>query len=236
MRLDAYLVEHNEVQSRNKAQEIIDKSLVLVNGKSDKKNSYNVQQNDVVEVLESHRFVSRAGEKLFRFLEENPLHVQGCEALDVGSSTGGFTQVLLESGVKSVTCVDSGSDQLHESLRIDERISLFEKTNINDFTSQKKFEIITCDVSFVSVINVMDSINNLAKDMIIILFKPQFEVGVGAKRDKKGVVKDALAISLARKKFEINASMLGWQLVVVEESKVKGKEGNAEFFYVFKKG
>ncbi|MBN2963778.1 TlyA family RNA methyltransferase [Sulfurospirillum sp. T05] len=235
MRLDAYLAEKGLAQSRNKAQEIISEGFVLVNGESVQKHAFEVGEKDTVKVLEHARYVSRAGEKLAKFLEDFPLEIAGKRCLDVGSSTGGFTQVLLENNALHVSAVDVGKDQLHVSLRAHENLVVHEETNITEFSSPTPFEVVTCDVSFVGVEALMPSIDALACGMIVVLFKPQFEVGKEAKRSKKGVLKDGVAIMQARRRFEIAAAGFGWELCYVEESKLKGKEGNVEFFYAFKK-
>ncbi|PID47294.1 MAG: TlyA family rRNA (cytidine-2'-O)-methyltransferase [Proteobacteria bacterium] len=169
------------------------------------------------------------------FLGEFHLSVKNKICLDIGSSTGGFVQVLLENGAKKVVAVDVGSGQLHANLRDDEKIELHEQTDIRDFTSKDRFDLITCDVSFIAFKDVVDSIDKLANDEIIILFKPQFEVGKEAKRDKKGVVCDKRAIQKAREDFEKIATQKGWKLLSKKPSKFKGKQGNLESFYAFAK-
>ena len=148
-------------------------------------------------------------------------------------------QILLERSVKSVTGVDVGTDQLDASLRSDERVKIYEKTDIREFAKQEqdKFDLITCDVSFISLAEILPAICELSSEnsFIITLFKPQFEVGVGVKRNKKGVVTDMKAINLAMKRFEVMANSLGFKMIVCKECEVRGKEGNAEFFYAFNK-
>ena len=148
-------------------------------------------------------------------------------------------QILLERGVKSVTGVDVGTDQLDASLRGDERVKIYEKTDVREFskTHKNEFNLITCDVSFISLAEILPAICELSGEnsLIITLFKPQFEVGVGVKRNKKGVVTDMKAINLAMKRFEVMANSLGFKMIVCKECEVRGKEGNAEFFYAFNK-
>ena len=157
--------------------------------------------------------------------------------MDVGSSTGGFVQILLQRGAKSITALDVGSSQLSEILRRDPRVIVRESTDIREFVSEKKFDLITCDVSFISLKEILPSIDALAGENcdIILLFKPQFEVGRTVKRNKKGVVTDAKAVREARAKFELAAANLGWIMRQTRECEVKGKEGNAELFYAFNK-
>ncbi len=235
MRLDNYLVVKGLSQSRNKAQEIIKAGLVHVDGKLAKKPALQVQENDEVKIEEHKAYVSRAALKLDEFLNEIGLHVKNKTALDIGSSTGGFTQVLLERGVKEVSCVDVGHDQLHHSLRTNERINVYEGCDIRKFASDKLFDLIVSDVAFISLFYILDDVDRLGSKDIILLFKPQFEVGREVKRDKNGVVQDKKAIANAMIKFEDACRLKNWQLVKKSPSKLTGKEGNLEYCYYFKK-
>lgn len=173
--------------------------------------------------------------KLKEFFEETKVDTKDKVCLDIGSSTGGFSQILLLNSVKSVDCVDVGSDQLHPSIRENPKVTVYENCDIREFKSDKEYDIVTCDVSFISITHIIDAINMLASDDIIILFKPQFEVGKEVKRDKNGVVKDNNAIELSLAKFHEMVSTFGWRLQTQKESKVKGKDGNREFFFYYKK-
>ncbi len=235
MRLDLYLTSNFDIQSRNKASELIKSKKVKCDGKIIAKPSFNVEDDSKIELLEESFYVSRAAYKLKYFLEEFNITIVDKEALDIGSSTGGFTQILLEKGIKKVTCVDVGSNQLHEKIKDDKKIEFFENQDIRTFKSDKTFELITCDVSFISIHNILDDINRLATKEIIILFKPQFEVGTNIKRDKKGVVKDKKAIALARRKFLDACALLNWKLRYHAPSKLEGKEGNEEELFYFSK-
>jgi len=235
MRLDNYLAENNLAQSRNKAQELIKNSKVLVDGKIILKPSFSVLEEMKVTVSSDIQYVSRAAEKLFTFLTENPVEISGKRCLDIGASTGGFTQVLLEKSALHIDAVDVGSNQLHESLKDETRLSSFENCDIREFNFKYKYEIVTCDVSFISVLNLLETIDELSSHDIIILYKPQFEVGKNAKRNRVGVVLDNYAVDVAKFDFLSSCEKLGWTLIVTEESKLKGKEGNAEYFYHFRK-
>lgn len=236
MRLDNYLVENELADSRNKAQSFIKNGLVSVNGKAVLKSSFKVDvENDEVSVAEHDNYVSRSAHKLNEFLEELDLDVKGMVALDIGSSTGGFTQVLLESGAKEVSAVDVGRDQLHKSLKEDARVKSYESCDIRKFESDKPFDLVVSDVSFISLLNILDDVDRLACDNIILLFKPQFEVGREAKRDNNGVVLDEKAIERAMVKFEDACELKGWRLVKKSPSKLTGKEGNLEYCYYFEK-
>ncbi|EDZ61467.1 RNA binding methyltransferase, FtsJ-like protein [Sulfurimonas gotlandica GD1] len=235
MRLDNYLVENSLSESRTKAQGIIKDGLVSVNGNIITKSSLKIDESDEVNVAEHKEYVSRSAHKLSLFLEELNLDVTGNIALDIGSSTGGFTQVLLENMVKEVSAVDVGRDQLHKSLLNDERVFSHESCDIREFKSDKVFDIVVSDVSFISLLNILDDVDRLASDKIILLFKPQFEVGREAKRDNHGVVLDEKAIMNAMIKFEDAAMLKGWELIMKSPSKLTGKEGNLEYCYYYEK-
>ena len=168
-------------------------------------------------------------------LQKDILNLAGADVLDVGSSTGGFVQILLQRGAKSVTALDVGSSQLSEILRRSPRVIVRENTDIREFASKKKFDLITCDVSFISLNLILKSLASLAKSALIVLFKPQFEVGAEAKRNKKGVLKDEKAVCAARAKFEQLCAELGLATLHAGACKITGKEGNREFFYLLKR-
>ena len=167
--------------------------------------------------------------------QKDILNLAGADVLDVGSSTGGFVQILLQRGAKSVTALDVGSSQLSEILRRDPRVIVRENTDIREFTSEKKFDLITCDVSFISLNLILKSLASLAKSALIVLFKPQFEVGAEIKRNKKGVLKDEKAVRAARAKFEQLCAELGLAVLYASACKIAGKEGNREFLYLLKR-
>ena len=235
MRLDSYLVENKLSHSRNKAQEMIKAGLVQVDAAVVKKPSFKVESKNKVEVTQHKSYVSRAAYKLLHFLDEIALDVSAKRALDIGSSTGGFTQVLLERGVASVSCVDVGREQLHDSLREDVRVRVYEGCDIRKFEAQKPFELVVSDVAFISLLYILDDVERLASQDIILLFKPQFEVGREAKRDKNGVVLDKKAISNAMIRFEDACKLKSWKLIKKAPSSVTGKDGNLEYCYYFKK-
>ena len=236
MRLDKYLVAEGYFESRNRAFEAIKAGRVKVDGKKAKP-SVKIDADTRVEVANAKFYVSRAARKLEAFLEEHPVKINGKRVLDIGSSTGGFAQVVLEHGAASLACVDVGRDQLHISIRSDERVSVHESTDIRDFVAQNGFEVLTCDVSFISVMQIISDIDRLAQSGadIIILYKPQFEVGKEVRRDSKGVVQDMDAIARKKEAFEAEVQKLGWNAVYQDESSVTGKEGNQEYLYHFVK-
>ncbi|MEA1953874.1 MAG: TlyA family RNA methyltransferase [Campylobacterota bacterium] len=236
MRLDKYLVDEGYFESRNRAYDAIKAGQVMIDGKKAKA-SAKVTENTVVEVEDTKFYVSRAGRKLENFLGEHRVDISAKRALDIGSSTGGFAQIVLENEVKSLDCVDVGTDQLHISLRREERLTLHEERDIRDFKSEEGFELITCDVSFISIIQITDDIDRLCQEGtdIVILYKPQFEVGKDVKRDSRGVVQDVDAIARRKEAFEAEVKKLGWDEKYQSRSQIQGKEGNQEYLYHFVK-
>ena len=236
MRLDKYLVDEGYFESRNRAHDAIKAGQVMVDGKKAKP-SAKIDENTLVEVADAKFYVSRAARKLENFLAEYPMDFTGKRALDIGSSTGGFAQIVLENGAEALTCVDVGSDQLHISLRENDKVTLHEETDIREFQTDTPFDVITCDVSFISILQITDDIDRLAAKGtdIVILYKPQFEVGKDVKRDSKGVVQDLDAIARRKEEFEAEAKKLGWEEKYQALSKVQGKEGNQEYLYHFVK-
>ena len=234
MRLDKYLVEKGFFESRNRALDAIKRGKVFVNGEVAKA-SYKCSEETNIDIDQEKFYISRAAKKLELFLEEYSMDLKDKNALDIGSSTGGFVQILLENEVASVACVDVGSNQLHHSLREQEKVAVFEETDIRIFEPSEHFELVTCDVSFISILQIIDDINRLSSKDMILLFKPQFEVGRAVKRDSRGVVVNLEAIAEAKEKFEAKTRELGWKMCYSSTSKLTGKSGNIEYIYHFRK-
>ena len=237
MRLDTALSAQTGL-SRNKASELIRGAQVLVNGAVITKTAFETQPGDAITVanaaLQTLR-VSRSAQKLAAFLDEIGLDVAHLACLDVGASTGGWSEVLLERGAKTVTAVDVGRDQLHPKLRNDTRLISVEQTDIRDFVSQTLYDLVVCDASFIPLAKIISAIDRLAMDKIIVLFKPQFEVGRAAKRDKKGVVLDAGAVRSALQAFCEETTRIGWVQKASQNAAVKGKDGNLEYLFYYAK-
>ena len=227
MRLDEYLFEKGYVTSRNKAKELIKNKKIKVNGKTVTKPSLKVDNPDI-EIMQKV-YVSRAAWKLKNYLDKYNISFENKSVIDVGSSTGGFSEVALEKGAKKVVCVDVGNNQLHSKIRQNPKVEVYENTDIRDFEYDSKFDILVSDVSFISLLKIFDKLSSLSDEMIL-LFKPQFEVGKDVKRDKRGVVIDKEAIDKARENFE-NYISKKFEILRSEESSIKGKEGNIEYIY-----
>jgi Predicted rRNA methylase len=193
LRLDQYLVEKGLAPTREKAQALIMSGLVLVDGKVVDKPGQRVKENARVEIKEPFRYVSRGGYKLEHALERLGLSVEGFTVLDVGSSTGGFTDCLLQRGAKKVYAVDVGKGQMDQKLRQDPRVVLYEETDARELTEKhipEKVDLITMDVSFISSKKLLPVVVKFLKEegFLLVLVKPQFELP--PKFVKKGVVKD----------------------------------------------
>ncbi len=238
MRVDLFLSQKCNL-SRNKVSDLISQKRVKICKKLILKPSFMIKNIDEIsdediEIL-GEIFVSRAALKLNGFLNEINFDVKNLNVLDIGSSTGGFLQILLFRGVKTATGVDVGHNQIDKSLLKFTNLKIFENTDIRNFSSDEKFDLITCDVSFIGVEKILKKIDELADKFIIILFKSQFEVGKNAKRNSKGVIKNDKVIDIARRKFESEIIKIGWKILDERVSQICGKDGNKEFFYLFKK-
>lgn len=240
-RLDIFLHQNHFTQSRNQSVELIKSGSVSVNGRIVLKPSFLVAhstykaQNPRIEILKKDIFVSRAGEKLDSFIKAHSLDFRGLSVLDIGSAKGGFAQVALKYGAKRVTCVDVGSNQLDSTLRNNPKIFVYENCAIADFESEKHFDFVLCDVSFVSLNHILPDIKRLCADKALLLFKPQFEVGRNAKRNKKGVVVDKRAILNALDLFIAQLKSNNFKVLCAESCAIKGKEGNEEIFIYIQK-
>ena len=226
-RLDVVLVERGLAESRSQAQALVLAGLVPGYDKPGQQ----VEEGAELEVERGPRFVSRGGDKLDNALEAFGIDVAGLDALDLGASTGGFTDVLLQRGAARVIAVDVGYGQLHQRLRVDDRVVVLERTNARELT-ELPFppQLVVCDVSFISVRTALPPALRLAKPgwRALVLVKPQFESGRG--ETSKGVVRDpAVRARVAR---EVAEAALGWggQVLGAVDSGVPGPKGNRELF------
>ena len=240
MRLDVYLSDSGKVSSRTEAKSFILNGSVTVNGAVVKKPSHDVCESDIISVdTQSKKFVSRGGLKLEGALSAFSLTVEEKKALDVGASSGGFTDCLLQHGAAAVCAVDSGIGQLSPSLLADSRVISIEKFNAKFMTPDKlPFvpQIAVMDVSFISARLIIPSVY-LCLDRggdFICLIKPQFEVGRGG-IGKGGIVKDKSLRDKAVKDVVDFAVGCGFSLCGLIESPITGGDGNVEFLAHFRK-
>ena len=239
-RVDKILVDRGMVQSRERARALIMAGQVVVGDHVAAKPGQMVAAEAEIRLKgEVLPFVSRGGVKLQKALEEFNIDVTGLVALDVGASTGGFTDCLLQRGAARVVAVDVGYAQLAWQLRCDERVVNLEKTNIRYLTPDRLPEppdIAVIDASFISLAKVLPSTISLIKDegVIIALIKPQFEVGRG-EVGKGGVVRDAGKHQEVIEAIKLLAEHLGLKVKGVTESPILGPKGNREFLILMKK-
>lgn len=240
MRIDVYLAKNGIVASRTEAKRFVDEGAVYVDGKQINKASYDVSGAENITVDKTVKeFVSRGGVKLKGALSEFGISAEGRLCLDVGASSGGFTDCLLKAGATHVIAVDSGSGQLAEALRRDSRVTVFENYNArymksDDFAYSPDLAVM--DVSFISATYIIPSVYNVLKDggEFVCLIKPQFEVGRSG-LGKGGIVKDSKARDLAVKKVVDFAVTTGFSVKGTVQSSIKGGDGNIEFLAHFVK-
>ena len=230
-RADKVLVALGHFESRSAAQAAIAAGRVRVTGKVLAKPSEKIGFDQRIEAELAHPWVSRAGLKLAHGLDAFGVDVTGLHCLDIGASTGGFTEVLLSRGAASVVAVDVGRDQLHERLRDDARVASLEGTDARNLTRDMVGEpaILVCDASFISLHKLLAVPLGLAAAgaRLVTLFKPQFEVGrehVG----KGGIVSDKAATARAESAFVAWLSEQGWRVEGQADSPITGGDGNAE--------
>ncbi|WP_439573427.1 TlyA family RNA methyltransferase [Phreatobacter sp.] len=232
-RADILLVERGIFDSRARAQAAISAGLVAADGKPVRKASEEISSTAGIVAQAPHPWVSRGGMKLARALEAFQVRPGGRVCLDVGSSTGGFTHVLLTGGARHVVAVDTGRDQFHASLRGDPRVTLMEGTDIRKLSTAGLPDVpdlAVVDVSFISLKLVLPAVSALlaADAELIALVKPQFEVG-RAHVGKNGVVSDGAARDAAVAAIRAEAERLGWRVGGVIDSPVAGGDGNREY-------
>lgn len=231
-RADRLLVERGLFESRAKAQAAIEAGLVFSDDQPVRKASEELATDSVIRASAAHPYVSRGGIKLAAALKHFDFDPKGRICLDVGASTGGFAQVLLEHGAKRVYAVDVGHDQLHHSLRLRPEITLLEATDIRSLSPHLLDEapdFVTVDVSFTSLKNVLPPALLLAEGpaRLVALIKPQFEAGRAAL--KKGIVRDRAVHAAVCGDIEKFVAALDWRVVETIESPITGRDGNIEF-------
>ena len=244
VRLDQALIERSLCDSREKAKRAVMAGSVRVNGQVARKPSDAIADSDVVEVITGEKFVSRGGHKLEHALEHFRLDVAGVAAVDLGASTGGFTDCLLQGGAAKVFAVDVGQGQLAWKLRNDPRVVVMEKTNARALTPDKFAEpfvpvdLVVIDCSFISLRKILPAAIALVRPFgnLVALIKPQFEAGKAEADRGEGVISDPAVHARVLKELEEFALATGgviWRDVI--ESPLRGPAGNKEFLVLIEK-
>ncbi len=231
-RADRLLVERGLFESRAKAQAAIEAGLVSANDALVRKASEVIATDAALRAAPAHPYVSRGGVKLAAALDHFGIDPRGRVCLDVGASTGGFTNVLLERGASRIYAVDVGHGQLHPSLRERPEITSLEQTDIRTLTSASlgdRPDLVTIDVSFISLKLVLPPALDLAKTpaQLVALIKPQYEAGRA--KIKKGIVRDAAVRAEICDDIVSFVESLGWRVLGIVPSPIAGGDGNAEF-------
>ena len=233
MRLDNYLVENDYFDTRNKAQIAIKNNNVLVNNKCINKNSYIVNSNDEVKIVgEVLKYVSKGGLKLEKAINEFNIDLSNKIMCDIGSSTGGFSDVALQNNIKKIYAIDVGSNQMDNKIRNNKKIVLYENTDFRKIDSNilLDVDIITIDVSFISVTKLLPYINKLGNvEEIVCLIKPQFECGMEIASKYKGIIlnKDIHKNIIERVIKEFNN--INYYVNGLTYSPIRGGSGNIEY-------
>lgn len=237
-RLDQLIQNQLPDVSRTQIASMIMQGKVKVDGTVITKPGTNIKEDSKVEFnFEEPKFVSRAGFKLEKALDHFNIDVTDLVAMDAGISTGGFTHCMLQRGVKKVYGVDVGFGQVHEKVTRDPRVVLLEKTNLRNLESlPEKVDLVTLDLSFISVLKVMPAVNDLLKDngQMVVLIKPQFE----AKKHeigRGGIVKDEKVHTQVVNDITAGIKEYGFSCIGVTESPITGTTGNKEFLAYFKR-
>ncbi|GAB4283761.1 MAG: TlyA family rRNA (cytidine-2'-O)-methyltransferase [Coriobacteriia bacterium] len=239
-RADVVLVERGLFPSREQARAAILAGEVTVDGVPIRKAGQEVEDDAVLAVAERRRYVSRGGLKLEGALDQFGIDPAGLRVIDVGASTGGFTDCLLQRGAAEVTALDVGYGQLAWALRTDDRVRVHERTNIRHADPVElgaPFDAAVVDVSFISLGTVLPVLLPMVSDdgWVLALVKPQFEAGKG-RVGKKGVVRDAAVHEAVLEAVAQHARSAGWTVRGIAWSPVKGPEGNIEFWAWFARG
>jgi len=235
IRLDNLLVDRKMVESRSQAESYIKLGKVAVDGIKRTKPGFFVDVNSELKILQQVQYVSRAGLKLESVAKKMRIDFRNKTVLDVGSSTGGFTDYSLKNGANKVIAVDVGTDQLHPKLRLNKKVELHEKTDIRNFKIDQKIDVVVIDVSFISIKEILPSVVNLSNKntKIVAMVKPQFEAGRNG--TVNGVVKNNSYRRKILQDFENWCRSNNLYIENKRDSEVKGTKGNQERFYILKK-
>ena len=241
MRADVYIHTSGNAKSRQAAKSFIENGNVLIDGKKVTKPSFEIDEtvDHEIIIVDKPRFVSRGGEKLEGAILAFNLDVNGKSCIDIGASTGGFTDCLLSHGAKCVYAVDSGHSQLDPSIADDKRVTSIEKFNARYMTSSDfphKFDIAVMDVSFISQTLLHRAIEDILEEngYLVSLIKPQFECGKSA-LNSKGIVKKDADRLLAIHRVMDSATISGFSCIDIIKSPIEGGDGNVEFLMLLQK-
>lgn len=237
-RLDKEIVERSLAPTRAKAQELIKNGNIKLNNKVVTKASIDVLPSDTIEILDltSLKYVSRAGLKLEKAVDVFNIDFNGKNVMDIGSSTGGFTDCALQNGANHVVAVDVGTNVMHPSLRDNPKITLLEQTNIKTLDNQyfKDIDIIVIDVSFISLSKIFEKIfSSQIKCDVMALIKPQFECGKAIADKFKGVILNPkIHLDIIQNVISMSSDY-GFNLINLSSSPIKGGDGNIEYISYF---
>lgn len=234
-RLDNTLVKRNLISSRTRAIYEIKNGNVLVNDKVIVKPSKIVKDEDNIIVKNQLEYVSKGALKLVKAIEEFNINLQNKVMLDIGSSTGGFTDVALRNDIKKVIAVDVGKDQFDEKLKEDKRVELYEQTDIRSFTPKDKVDIVTIDISFISVLKIIDKLKEISPSEILLLIKPQFECGKEISDKYKGIPLDKSVHYNVIDNIINSFNKEGFYIQNLTYSPIRGGSGNIEYLGYFSK-
>ena len=234
IRLDHLLVAKKMVATRSQAESYIKLGKVTVDGRTVNKPGFFISDTAKIKVEQDNQYVSRAGMKLESVAQAMRLNFMGKIVLDVGSSTGGFTDYALRNGAGKVIAVDVGTDQMHPSLRTDPRVELHEKTDIRNFKTDHKIDIVVIDVSFISLREILPTVRELVRKhtIIVAMMKQQFEAGKG--NVNNGLVKNNTQRRQIIRDFESWLKSRKFYISSKKDSEIKGAKGNQERFYSLK--
>ncbi|MDE1875028.1 MAG: TlyA family RNA methyltransferase [Patescibacteria group bacterium] len=235
--MDSEIFARKLVRSRSLAIDLIKRGKVLVNGAMAIKPSMDVGPDDAISIAGDAAYVGRAGEKLAHALAEWRLDVRGLTIVDIGSSTGGFTDCLLRNGAAKVYAVDVGTDQLDSSLRSDSRVEVHEGIDIRKFSLPAPVDMAVIDVSFISLNKVLPKAFELVRlgGRVVALVKPQFEVGKEIADRRKGVITDPRERAEALEQTKAAALAAGFTVRAETDSPIQGEKGNKEFLILLEK-
>ena len=237
-RIDKELVKRNLVDSRARAQELIKKNLVLLNGKIASKASQTISEMDIIEIQDNDvfKYVSRGGFKLEKALKVFGYDIKDKVVMDIGSSTGGFTDCCLQAGAREMICIDVGTDVMHPSLRKHPKVHLYENTNFKEVDASlfRDIDLAVIDVSFISLNIIFKKLSEQNKMMdVLCLIKPQFECGREIASKYSGVILNKDIHLSMLNNLIANINTLGFNCLGLDFSPIKGGDGNIEYLGYF---